>query len=77
MGEEWKGRIAIDPKILQGKPIIGGTRISVELVLELLASGWTEEAITENHPQIRKEAISAALRHAHSLLKDEAVYPYR
>jgi len=77
MGEEWRERIAIDPKVLQGKPIIRGTRISVELILELLASGWTEEAITENYPQIRKEDISAALHYAHSLLKDEAVYPYR
>ena len=77
MGEEWRERTAIDPKILQGKPIIRGTRISVELILELLASGWTEEAITENYPQIRKEDISAALHYAHSLLKDEAVYPYR
>jgi len=77
VGEEWRERIAIDPKVLQGKPIIRGTRISVELILELLASGWTEEAITENYPQIRKEDISAALHYAHSLLKDEAVYPYR
>jgi len=77
MGEEWRERIVIDPKILRSKPIIRGTRISVELILELLAGGWTEEAITENYPQIRKEDISAALHYAHSLLKDEAVYPYR
>jgi uncharacterized protein (DUF433 family) len=76
MGEEWRERIAVDPKILRGKPIIKGTRISVELILELLAGGWTEEAITENYPQIRKEDISAALHYAHSLLKEEAVYPY-
>ena len=76
MGEEWRERIVIDPKILRGKPTIRGTRISVELILELLAGGWTEEAIAENYPQIRKEDISAALHYAHSLLKEEAVYPY-
>jgi len=76
MGEEWRERIAVDPKILRGKPIIKGTRISVELILEILAGGWTEEAITENYPQIKKEDISAALHYAHSLLKEEAVYPY-
>jgi uncharacterized protein (DUF433 family) len=76
MGEEWRERIVIDPKILRGKPVIRGTRISVELILELLAGGWTEEAITENYPQIRKEDISAALHYAHSLLKEEAVWPY-
>jgi len=76
VGEEWRERIVIDPKILRGKPIIKGTRISVELILELLAGGWTKEAITENYPQIRKEDISAALHYAHSLLKEEAVYPY-
>jgi len=68
-------RIIIDPDILAGKPILRGTRISVELLLELLANGWTYEEIFENYPQIGKADILAALQYATDLLKEEHVYP--
>jgi uncharacterized protein (DUF433 family) len=68
-------RIIIDPDILAGKPILKGTRISVEFLLELLSNGWSHEAILENYPQIRRDDILAALRYATALLKDEHVYP--
>ena len=76
MNTDWRSRITIDPAILAGKPIIKGTRIAVEFVLELLANGWAEEAITENYPQLKKEDIQAALRYATDILKEEMVYPY-
>ena len=76
MNMDWRSRITIDPAILAGKPIIKGTRIAVELVLELLANGWAEEAITENYPQLKKGDIQAALRYATDVLKEEMVYPY-
>lgn len=76
MEQDWRSRITIDPDILEGKPIIKGTRISVEFVLELLANGWTDEAIMENYTQLKKEDIRAALRYATAILKEEMVYPY-
>jgi uncharacterized protein (DUF433 family) len=76
MNMDWRSRITIDPTILVGKPIIKDTRIAVEFVLELLANGWAEEAITENYPQLKKEDIQAALRYATDILKEEMVYSY-
>lgn len=75
MAEDWKNRITVDPSVLAGKPIIKGTRISVELVLELLANGWTVETILENYPQLKREDITAALKYATEILKGERVYP--
>jgi uncharacterized protein (DUF433 family) len=68
-------RIIIDPDILAGKPILRGTRISVELLLELLANNWTYGGIFESYPQIGREDIRAALQYATDLLKEEHVYP--
>jgi len=73
--EDWKNRITVDPEILAGKPIIKGTRIPVELILDLLANGWTTEEILENYPQLKKEDITAALKYAAQVLKEEKVYP--
>lgn len=64
MTEGWKERIAVDPKVLAGKPIIKGTRIAVEFILDLLANGWTTEKILENYPQLKREDITAALKYA-------------
>ena len=69
----WRERIEINPKILVGKPIIKGTRISVELVIELLAQGWTNGEILKNYPQLKKEDISAALEYSVNSLKLETV----
>ncbi len=57
-------RITANPKILGGKPIIRGTRLSVEFILDLLASGMSEEEILEDYPHITREDIRACLRHA-------------
>lgn len=75
MTEDWKSRITVNPDILAGKPIIKGTRISVELILDLLANGWTAETILENYPQLKKEDITAVLKYATEILKEERVYP--
>ena len=55
----WKDFIVSDKNILLGKPIVSGTRISVELVLELLSSGWTEDMIFESYPQLTQEHLQA------------------
>ncbi len=76
MNTDWRNRITIDPGILAGKPIIKGTRIAVEFILELLADGWTDETIMENYPQLKKGDIQSALRYATDMLKEEMVYPF-
>jgi len=74
MTEDWRNRITVNPKILAGKPIIKGTRISVEVILDLLANGWTTEQILENYPQLKREDITAVLKYATEILKEERVY---
>jgi uncharacterized protein (DUF433 family) len=69
----WQDRIVVDPKILVGKPIINGTRLAVEFVLELLANEWTEQQILQNYPQLRHEDITAVLNYAAQVLKEETV----
>jgi uncharacterized protein (DUF433 family) len=71
----WQDRIVVDPAILTGKPIIKGTRIAVEFILELLAEGWTHEEIERNYPSLTDEDLSAALHYAVETLKRERVYP--
>ena len=73
---DWRDRITLDQAILAGKPVIKGTRISVQHILELLANAWTEEAILDNYPQLEKQDVQSALKYATDILKDETVYPY-
>ena len=56
--------IKTDPTVMMGKPVIAGTRITVELILEKLAAGETVEQILEAHPRLTRQAISAALLYA-------------
>ncbi|PYS92665.1 MAG: DUF433 domain-containing protein [Acidobacteria bacterium] len=56
--------IQIDPDVMMGKPVIAGTRITVELILEKLAAGETVDQILEAHPRLTREAVSAALSYA-------------
>lgn len=72
---DWKDRISIDSKVLVGKPVIKGTRISVEFLMELLANGWSQEQIRANYPHLSTEDIQAALHYAAETLKQEHVYP--
>ena len=68
-------RIIVDPKILAGKPIIKGTRISVEFILELMSSGMTVEDILKEYPHLKRQDILAALEYATRVLRHEEVYP--
>lgn len=72
---DWEKRIVIDPKILTGKPVIRGTRIAVEFVIELMAKGWGEAEILANYPGLAKDDIQACLGYASSVLHDELVFP--
>jgi uncharacterized protein (DUF433 family) len=71
---QWQERIIIDPKVLVGKPIVKGTRISVELVIDLLARGWSVEQILQEYPHLTAEDIRACLAYASEMLQSEKVY---
>lgn len=66
----WNERIVSDKNILLGKPVIKGTRISVEFILERLANGWTEEKILESYPHLEKEDIQAVFAYLNDCVKD-------
>lgn len=68
---DWRERITSDPAVLVGKPVIKGTRISVELILGWLANGWTYEQILESYPHISREDILAALAFAEEMMREE------
>ncbi len=67
--------IVSDPNIMKGKPVIAGTRITVESILEKLSAGESREQILEAHPQLTDKAISVALAFASRALKADVVYP--
>ena len=67
--------IASDPGVMMGKPIVEGTRITVELILEKLASGETLEQLLDAHPRLTKDGVLAALAFAAEALRADVVYP--
>lgn len=71
----WQTRIVIDPAILVGKPVIKGTRLAVEFIIDLLAQGWQESEILRNYPGLTREDIQACLAYAGEVLKAEKVFP--
>ena len=66
-------RIAVNPKIFGGKPIIRGMRISVEMILSLLAQGEATEAILEDFPDLEPEDIRACLTYAHAVIAEDTL----
>ena len=70
-----KAAIVSDPSIMMGKPVVAGTRITVELILEKLAVGESIHQIIEAHPRLTEEAIRAALAFASEALRADVVYP--
>ncbi|HEY7213016.1 MAG TPA: DUF433 domain-containing protein [Thermoanaerobaculia bacterium] len=63
------------PSVMMGKPVVTGTRITVELILEKLAAGETVEQILDAHPRLTREGISAALEFAARALRADVIYP--
>lgn len=70
-----QGLIEVRPDVMMGKPIVAGTRITVELILEKLAAGETIEQIVAAHPKLKREHVLAALEFAAHALKGDHVYP--
>lgn len=69
--------IVSDPEVMMGKPVVAGTRITVELILEKLAAGESVEQIVEEHPRLTERAVRAALAFAGEALKADVTYPLR
>jgi uncharacterized protein (DUF433 family) len=57
----WQDRIVADPSVLCGKPVVKGTRLAVEFILNLLAEGWSVDQLLENYPGLTREDIIACL----------------
>jgi len=68
-------RIVLDAAVLVGKPVIRGTRLSVEFIIGLLAEGWSEVSILENYPGLSHDDIMACLAYARDSLNAERVFP--
>ena len=71
---DWQTRITLNLNILVGKPIIKGTRLAVEFIIDLLAQGWSTDEILRNYPGITLADIQACLGYASAVLKSEKVY---
>ena len=66
---DWRDYIVCDPDILGGKPVLKGTRLSVEFVLQLLAAGWPMEDLRQNYPNLTDERVRAVLAFAADALE--------
>jgi uncharacterized protein (DUF433 family) len=73
--EELIERIVINPKIMGGKPIVKGTRITVEQVLKMLAQGLTTKEILKDYPHLSKDDIAAVLLYAAKVAGEDEIYP--
>ncbi len=72
---QWSERITVDPEILVGKPVVRGTRLAVEFILELLAAGQSDAEILDEYPGLTKEDILACLSYASYLAHEFRAYP--
>lgn len=71
----WPERIVVDSEILAGKPVIRGTRLAVEFILDLLAAGQTEDDLLANYPGLTREDVLACLSYASYLAHEYKAYP--
>ena len=71
----WQNYIVSDKQVLLGKPTIKGTRISVELILELFSAGWTEKQIIESYPSVSSESLRAVFAYLKDCIQQELYFP--
>ena len=72
---DWRLHIAASPDVLSGKPVIRGTRLSVDFLLRLFANGWTSEQVLESYPVLTTESLRAVFAFAAEALEDEHFFP--
>lgn len=71
----WQDQVTVDPRTMTGKPVIRGTRIAAEFVIDLLERGYSREQIIQQYPHLTEKNIQACLAYAKELLQTERVYP--
>lgn len=74
MNLDWKIFIHSDPDILLGKPVVRGTRLSVEFILGLFSEGWTEQQVLENYPTLTEESLRAVFVFAAYCMREESIF---
>jgi uncharacterized protein (DUF433 family) len=74
---EWRDYIASDPQVLSGKPVVRGTRLPVDFLLDLFAAGWTEKQVLENYPNLSKESLRAVFAFAAEAAREERAIELR
>lgn len=74
-GRAREGRIVSDPKVMLGKPVVRGTRVTVEILVEKLAAGLSVEGVLKDYPQLDREDIRAALAYASNAVGAEEIRP--
>jgi uncharacterized protein (DUF433 family) len=72
----WREHITSDKSLLVGKPTIKGTRLSVDFLIERLASGWTEEQILDNYPRLKREDLQAVFAYIHVCIQDGLMFEF-
>ena len=72
---KWQKRIVVNSKVMVGKPVIKGTRLTVELILDLLARGYTTRQILKQYDHVTAADVQACLAYAAEMLKSERIYP--
>jgi uncharacterized protein (DUF433 family) len=71
---KWQDYIITDENILAGKPILKGTRLSVEHIINLMASGWDEKMILDNYPRMSKESLQAIFSYVKEIIADNLLF---
>ncbi|MCL4515474.1 MAG: DUF433 domain-containing protein [Firmicutes bacterium] len=71
---DWRQYIHSDPGVLVGKPVVRGTRLSVQFLLELFSAGWTERQVLDSYPQLTREQLQAVFAFVAECMKEEAMY---
>lgn len=74
---DWRKHIVTDPGVAAGKPVVRGTRLTVDFLLGLFAAGWTEEQVLQNYPGLTAAALRAVFAYAAEALAEESVYPVK
>jgi len=72
-GTDWRDHVIADPAVLAGTPVLRGTRISVEFLLDLLAAGWTERQVLDGYPTVTPEGYRAALAYAADCVRERSI----
>lgn len=71
---DWRDYIHSDPEILSGKPIIKGSRLSVDFLLDLLANGWSEEQLFDSYPSLTRDSLRAVFAFAAEHVREERAF---